>query len=72
MTFHGREWLPIPEAAKYLSEKSEETWREQHVYIAVLEGRLPLVARLFSGTKDLVGKEVEGLVNVPIKGGAKQ
>tara|TARA_B100000686_G_scaffold330530_1_gene392898 strand:- start:745 stop:1407 length:663 start_codon:yes stop_codon:yes gene_type:complete len=72
MTFHGREWLPISEAAKYLSEKSEETWREQHVYIAVLEGRLPLVARLFSGTKDLVGKEVEGLVNVPIKGGAKQ
>ena len=72
MTFHGREWLPIPEAAKYLSEKSEETWREQHVYIAVLAERLPLVARLFSGTKDLVGKEVEGLVNVPIKGGAKQ
>ena len=72
MTFYGREWLPIREAAKYLSEKSEETWRKQHVYIAVLDGRLPLVARLFSGTKDLVGKEVEGLVNVPIKGGAKQ
>jgi hypothetical protein len=72
MTFHGREWLLIPEAAKYLSEKSEETWREEHVYIAVLDRRLPLVARLLSGTKDLVGKEVEGLVNVPIKGGAKQ
>ena len=72
MTFHGREWLPIREAAKYLSEKLEDTWRKQHVYIAVLDRRLPLVARLFSGTKDLVGKEVEGLVNVPIKGGAKQ
>ena len=72
MTFHGREWFPIPEAAKYLSEKSEETWGSQHVYIAVLARRLPLVARLLSGTKDLFRKEVEGLVNVPIKGGAKQ
>ena len=72
MNFHGREWLPIPEAAKYLSEKAKETWKEQHVYSAVLDRRLPLVARLFSGTKDLLGKEVDGLVNVPIKGGAKQ
>ena len=72
MTCHGREWLPIPEAAKYLSEKSEETWRVQHVYMAVLDRRLPLVARLFSGTKGSFGEEVEGLVNVPIRGAAKQ
>ena len=72
MTFHGREWLPIPEAAKYLSEKSEENWRKQHVYMALLDRRLPLVARLFSGTKDSFGKEVEGLVNVQIRGAAKQ
>ena len=71
MTFHGREWLPIPEAAKYLSEKSEETWKQEHVYAAVLEGRLHLVARLMSGTRSVYEERVEGLVNVPIKGAAQ-
>lgn len=71
MTFHGREWLPIPEAAKYLSEKLEETWKQEHVYAAVLEGRLHLVARLMSGTRSVYEERVEGLVNVPIKGAAQ-